>query len=61
MGRLRSLKIYIKIYAIAALGLAYFPESVAVLMTASHAHRPGGAAAPPAPRAGLRFSSQSIS
>lgn len=31
MGRLRPLKIYIKFYAIAALGLAYFPMFVAVL------------------------------
>ena len=30
MGRLRPLKICIKICAIAALGLAYFPESMAV-------------------------------
>ena len=45
MGRLRPLKIYINIYAIAALGLAYFPEFVAVLMITPHTHRPGGAAA----------------
>ena len=38
MGRLRPLKIYINIYAIAALGLACFPESVAVLMLTPHAH-----------------------
>ncbi len=40
MGRLRPLNICMKIRAIAALGLAYFPESVAVPVSTVREARP---------------------